>query len=135
MHFLAPEFFREEDAPTYGVGFEADIWALGVVMFECLKGYSPFGDYEEYEEDEEEDEEKEQRELERVARMRTQTFIDAPPRVFSDASPEGQDYPDVSSDAEDLFRGMLEANFNKRWTAEKCLRHPWIRGLPAHQQT
>ncbi|KAF7866681.1 hypothetical protein EAF04_005523 [Stromatinia cepivora] len=110
LPYNAPECFAK-DAKIIGIGLEVDIWAAGVLLFECLKGYPPFsGD--------EEDGQKGFRKIKQ--RIKEYRFIDAP-----SANP-----PKVSREAEDLIMGMLKFNFNERWTVEQCLEHPWITGHP-----
>ena len=34
----------------------------------------------------------------------------------------------VSEEAKDLIQKMLRRDYEKRWSAEECLIHPWIAG-------
>ncbi|APA12704.1 hypothetical protein sscle_09g074740 [Sclerotinia sclerotiorum 1980 UF-70] len=108
--YLAPECFSR-DAKIIGIGLEVDIWAAGVVLFECLKGYSPFDG----------DEKDGQKGIDTIKqRIKEYRFIDPPL----------EDSVKVSPEAEDLIIGMLKFDLGERWTAEHCLQHPWITGHP-----
>ncbi|CAD6441270.1 3b8976b5-d08c-4376-ab47-e8fb167649db-CDS [Sclerotinia trifoliorum] len=99
------------DSKIIGIGLEVDIWAAGVVLFECLKEYPPFSA----------NEENGQKGIDTIKRRITEYRFMEPPPV---------DVPEVSPEAEDLIMGMLKFDFNESWTAEQCLQHPWITDHP-----
>lgn len=111
----APESFAGVEE-IISIGFEADIWAAAVVLFQCLKGYHPFAkepidDEEEEEEEyegkyEEEYEEDEEGEIERM--IKGGTFVDPPPKVL----------PQISPQAEELMAGMLQVSLSDRWDSQ-----------------
>ena len=86
--YMSPQVISGE-----GYGKDADWWAVGVVMFECLDGLTPFV------EDEEEDEDP----------YRSQM------RIFNNILSKPVQYqPSVSSDARKLIGQLLERNVSKR---------------------
>ncbi|ESZ90251.1 hypothetical protein SBOR_9364 [Sclerotinia borealis F-4128] len=117
---------RKDTQVGTGGCLEADIWAAGVLLFECLKEYHPFR--KEFVEDEEEDEEEEEEEEEEddEEEITRQMHINIKNGIFVDAPSQG--YPDISKEPEELMAGMLKTNLNERWTAEKCLEHRWVTG-------
>lgn len=82
-------------------GLPVDIWASGVVMYILLSGKFPFGGKNESE--------YYQRVLSKEA-------------YFPD-----DEWSKVSDEAKDLVRGMLCKDPRKRYTAQQCLRHSWLR--------
>lgn len=82
----------------------ADVFAAGVVLYILLCGHPPFHS-------------KSNREvLERTAR--------------GQYTLSGPQWNDVSSEAKDLVKQMLEKSPWKRITAEEVLDHPWLKDLP-----
>ena len=94
--YMSPQVISGE-----GYGKDADWWAVGVVMFECLDGLTPFV------EDEEEDEDP----------YRSQM------RIFNNIlSKPVQFQPSVSSDARKVIGQLLERNVSKRIADRQDMR-------------
>ncbi|CAH9096408.1 unnamed protein product [Cuscuta epithymum] len=79
---------------------KVDIWAAGVILHILLCGIPPFiqGDLDEL----------------REAIIRAEVCYERPP------------WPDVSNEAKDLVKKMLNPNPSERLTADQVLSHPWL---------
>ena len=78
-----------------------DVWSCGVIMFILLCGYPPFyGDTD----------------AEVLRKVREGVF------TFNPA-----DWRNVSEDAKDLIRKMLQFNPKDRYTAEQAMNHVWVK--------
>ena len=78
-----------------------DIWSLGIILFIFLCGYPPFeGD--------------DSTEIFRNVLKQQLKFDD-------------EHWRDISGDAKDLIRQMLDKNPKTRITAEQCLQHNWFK--------
>ncbi|TGO22713.1 hypothetical protein BPAE_0158g00320 [Botrytis paeoniae] len=109
---MAPECFSKELQIT-GIGFEVDIWAAGISLFQCLLGYLPFysakpAGYEE-------------------KKKKNTILMIKNDKVSLDMErgPLGQL---ISQKVVDLLVRMLEKDFEKRLTVEDCLEHEWMSG-------
>ncbi|TGO61370.1 hypothetical protein BOTNAR_0130g00230 [Botryotinia narcissicola] len=109
---MAPECFSKELQIT-GLGFEVDLWAAGVSLFQCLVGYLPFYSVEPV------DDEKQQRKNTKLMIENGKVSLDF------ESSSLGQP---ISLEVIDLLAGMLEKDFEKRLTVEDCLEHEWMSG-------
>lgn len=77
-----------------------DLWSLGVVTFILLGGYPPFYDRDQ------------KRLLQKIAAGK----YEFDPMMWND----------ISKDAKNLIRGLLQVNPKKRLTTTRVLKHPWI---------
>jgi calcium/calmodulin-dependent protein kinase I len=95
--YMAPEIFKKS-----GHGKPVDIWAIGVITYFLLCGYTPFDRDSNLEE--------------------MQAILDA------DYSFSPEEYwRGVSSTARDFIRVCLTVDPSKRQTAHDALNHPWIK--------
>ena len=95
--YMAPEIFKKS-----GHGKPVDVWALGVITYFLLCGYTPF---------------------DRDSGVEEMQAI-----MAADYSFEPFEYwEDVSDAAKDFIRGCLTVNPQERLTAKQCAEHPWLR--------
>ncbi|TGO33527.1 hypothetical protein BHYA_0242g00120 [Botrytis hyacinthi] len=109
---MAPECFSKELQIT-GLGFEVDLWAAGVSLFQCLLGYLPFDSAEPA------DDEKQRKKNTVLMIKNDKVYLDF------ESGPLGQP---ISQEVVVLLAGMLEKDFEKRLTVEDCLEHEWMSG-------
>lgn len=94
--YMAPEIFKKS-----GHGKPVDIWAVGVITYFLLCGYTPFD--------------------------RDSSFEETQAIMVGDFSFEPTEYwEDVSENAKDFIKQCLTVDPTKRLTARQCLRHPWL---------
>lgn len=97
--YMAPEIFKKT-----GHGKPVDIWAMGVITYFLLCGYTPFDRDSDFEE--------------------MQAILNA------DYSFQPADYwRGVSDHAKDFIRRCLTIDANKRMTAHEALSHPFVAGF------
>jgi calcium/calmodulin-dependent protein kinase I len=94
--YMAPEIFKKS-----GHGKPVDIWALGVITYFLLCGYTPFDRDSS------------------VAEMQAIIAGD-----YSFGPPEYWEH--VSEKAKDFIRGCLTVDPALRLTIKQCLEHPWL---------
>ncbi|EJU01241.1 kinase-like protein [Dacryopinax primogenitus] len=100
--YMAPEIFRK-----LGHSKPVDIWAMGVIAYFLLGGYTPF------------DRDSPQEEAEAIC--------------AGDFKFEPAEYwVNVSDTAKNFIRTCLTIDQNKRPTAKQCLQHPWLADKKAH---
>jgi calcium/calmodulin-dependent protein kinase I len=93
---MAPEIFKKS-----GHGKPVDIWALGVITYFLLCGYTPFD---------------RDSGVEEMQAIMAGNYSFDPPEYWED----------VSEGAKDFIRGCLTVDPNLRLTAKQCLEHPWL---------
>lgn len=105
--YMAPEVYRGAS------GIEADIWALGIITFECLVGYVPFHSGE-----------KTGIEAHRMVRDKVLKHSEHFPRLLNRSAEKGYIRP-VSYD----FLSKVVCERHERLTAEDCRRDPFFFGI------
>jgi len=100
--YMAPEIFKKT-----GHGKPVDIWALGVITYFLLAGYTPF------------DRDSQQHEMEAI--------------IAGDYKFEPIEYwANVSDTAKDFIRECLTIDPRNRPTAAECLKHKWLSDSTPH---
>ena len=79
---------------------KCDIWSAGVILYILLLGFPPF-----------------------KGKNTSDLFSKIKAGIFTK---EGKEWDSISPSARDLIVKMLEYNYNKRFSAQECLNHPWI---------
>ncbi|VVT53515.1 uncharacterized protein SAPINGB_P003612 [Magnusiomyces paraingens] len=94
--YMAPEIFKKS-----GHGKQVDVWAIGVITYFLLCGYTPF------------DRDTSAEEMQAI--------------LSCDYSFEPEEYwTEVSDEARDFISKCLQIDVSKRITAEECLNHPFL---------
>merc|ERR1711862_955181 len=78
-----------------------DMWSIGVTLYTMLAGYPPF-----YSED-----------SDILLEMVSEGNFEFPKEYWKN----------ISNDATDLIKKLLEKNISKRFTAQQVLEHPWLK--------
>ncbi|KAN0125275.1 Pkinase domain containing protein [Lactarius tabidus] len=100
--YMAPEIFKKT-----GHGKPVDIWAMGVITYFLLAGYTPF------------DRENQQQEMEAI--------------IAGDYKFEPEEYwANVSNTARDFVSACLTVDPTQRPTAAEILQHPWLADEKPH---
>ncbi|KAI0797364.1 Pkinase-domain-containing protein [Irpex lacteus] len=100
--YMAPEIFKKT-----GHGKPVDVWAMGVITYFLLCGYTPF------------DRDTQQQEMEAI--------------IAGDYKFEPEEYwENVSDTAKDFVRTCLTIDPAKRPTAEEALNHKWLADTQPH---
>uniref|UniRef100_A0A1A8NJI7 CHK2 checkpoint homolog n=1 Tax=Nothobranchius rachovii TaxID=451742 RepID=A0A1A8NJI7_9TELE len=98
--YLAPEVFTH--ASTTGYGIAVDAWSLGVLLFVCLSGYTPFH--------------------ESFSKLSVTEQI-----IRGEFTMVPSKWKNVSDQAKDVVRKLLEVDPSKRMTIREALQHPWLK--------
>lgn len=97
--YMAPEIFQKS-----GHGKPVDVWAIGVICYFLLCGYTPF------------DRDSSAEEMQAI--------------LACDYAFEPEEYwQDVSDNARDFISGCLQIDINKRMTSDQCLAHPFLKEI------
>ncbi|KJE92025.1 checkpoint and tumor suppressor protein 2 [Capsaspora owczarzaki ATCC 30864] len=98
-NYLAPEVLIGAGQKAYSN--VVDMWSLGVILFICLCGYPPFSE-----------------------EITTHTLHEQITKGILNFIPEY--WKNVSPDAVDLIKQLIQVDPSKRLTAAAALEHPWL---------
>jgi calcium-dependent protein kinase len=99
---MAPEVLRSE------VYAASDLWAVGVMAYQLLSGKFPFND-------------KQNPYNPSLSKVWKSILTD-------DLKLSGSAWEDISDEAKDFVRCLLERDHTKRPSAKEALKHPWLKG-------
>jgi len=102
---MAPEMVLCGHGEVAGYGTAADMWQMGLLLFEVLFGVHPFA---------------------RGTHIETLAAILAADFHFPEPASNAT-APRVSEAARDLIRRLLVTNPNLRLSAKQCMQHAWLR--------
>ena len=101
--FIGTSYYIAPEVLKENYDEKCDIWSCGVIFYILLCGYPPFNG---------------NTNLDIYHNIRTKN-----------PSFGGDEWEDISKDAIDLIKNMLNKNPNKRFSAEMCLNHKWFKLL------
>merc|ERR1719464_1591943 len=103
--FGTPEFVAPEVVNFEPISFATDMWAVGVITYVLVSGLSPFmGDTD----------------LETMANV-----------TIAEYDYEDEAFSNISDQAKDFVDQLLIKKKEDRLTADACLKHSWIKSIPA----
>ncbi|XP_071419035.1 myosin light chain kinase, smooth muscle isoform X3 [Pithys albifrons albifrons] len=98
--FGTPEFVAPEVINYEPIGYETDMWSIGVICYILVSGLSPFmGDNDN----------------ETLANVTSATWD------FDDEA-----FDEISDDAKDFISNLLKKDMKSRFNCTQCLQHPWL---------
>ena len=101
-HYVSPEVLKNT-----GHGKPVDMWAIGVITYVLLSGYTPFWGGE----------------------NNSQTVL-YQSIVVADYQFDPETWDIVSEDAKDFIRKLLVVDQDLRMTVQKAKKHPWLSNAP-----
>ncbi|RZC42172.1 myosin light chain kinase, smooth muscle-like, partial [Asbolus verrucosus] len=99
--FGTPEFVAPEVVNFDQIGFGTDMWSVGVICYVLLSGLSPFMG---------------------ATDVETMANVTIAKYDFDDEA-----FQEISENAKDFIRKLLNKDINKRMSAEECLHHEWLK--------
>ena len=79
--------------------YPCDMWSMGIILYLMLSGNHPFN-----------------------AKNLDHDIIETPVMFYP-----GMGWNEISKEAQDLVRGLLEKDYSNRLTASQALNHPWFK--------
>ena len=101
--FIGTSYYIAPEVLKESYDQKCDVWSCGVIMYILLCGYPPFNGNT-------------NNDIYNAIKNNLPYF-------------HGEDWKEITSDAIDLLQNMLNKNPVKRYSAEKCLNHPWFKLL------
>ena len=129
LMYMAPEILLSTKEKGYE-GFPIDIWSAGISLYIMLSGILPFSykkkkhnkNGEEIENEEEEEEEESISSKSKTKKKEDDNFE----LQYSIVYREPKYIENISDEARDLLKGLLNKDPKRRLTVEQILNHPWL---------
>ena len=129
LMYMAPEILLSTKEKGYE-GFPVDIWSAGISLYIMLSGTLPFSykkkkhikNGEEIENEEEEEEEESINSKSKTKKNEDDNFE----LQYSIVYREPKYIENISNEARDLLKGLLNKDPKRRLTIEQILNHPWL---------
>ena len=99
--FIGTSYYVAPEVIDGCYGKKCDVWSCGIILYILLAGYPPFNGNT-------------NKEIYDAIKNQKLTF-------------SNKEWNNISSDAIDLIRKMLEKNPKKRYNVQECLNHPWCK--------
>jgi len=99
--YMAPEIIRDKF-----YGWKSDIFSLGILLYELLYGFNPYGKFEK---------------IEQIQYMKENSKICIPPENSQNTNKK------VSSECIKLLKGLLQIDVNKRMSWDEFFNNSWIK--------
>ena len=123
LMYMAPEILLSTKEKGYE-GFPVDIWSSGISLYIMLSGTLPFNyKNKKNENEEEENEEDESMSDKRKSKKNEDDNFEL---QYSIVYKEPKHIENISDEARDLLKGLLNKDPKKRLTCEQILNHPWL---------
>ena len=99
--FIGTSYYIAPEVIKENYNEKCDVWSCGIILYILLCGYPPFNG---------------------------QSNVDIFQHIkHSEPVFEGEEWADITREAIDLIKSMLNKNPSERITAEQCLEHKWLK--------
>ena len=112
--YMAPEIILSNDDNGYK-GFPVDIWSSGITLYIMLSGNLPFNFKNK-------DNKKSCNSLNNNMKSKNNSYLQN--QIINE---KPKDIDNISEEAKNLLKGLLNKNPLKRLTCEEILNHPWLK--------
>ena len=125
LMYMAPEILLSSKEKGYE-GFPVDIWSSGISLYIMLSGTLPFNYKNKKNSEEDEEEEEEEESFSNKSKSKKKDEDDNFKLQYSIVYKEPKKIENISDEARDLLKGLLNKDPKKRLTIEQILNHPWL---------
>ena len=125
LMYMAPEILLSTKEKGYE-GFPVDIWSSGISLYIMLSGTLPFNYKNKKKGNEDEENEENDEEVESISDKSKKNDDDNFELQYSIVYKEPKHIENISDEARDLLKGLLNKDPKKRLTCKQILNHPWL---------
>ena len=128
LMYMAPEILLSTKEKGYE-GFPVDIWSSGISLYIMLSGTLPFNYKNKKHKKNENNDEEEEDEEESISSSKSKSKKNDDDNFelqYNIVYKEPKHIDNISDEARDLLKGLLNKDPKKRLTCEQILNHPWL---------
>ena len=127
LMYMAPEILLSTKEKGYE-GFPVDIWSSGISLYIMLSGTLPFNYKKKKNKSNENNDEEEEEDEESISSKSKSKKNDEDnfELQYNIVYKEPKHIDNISEEARDLLKGLLNKDPKKRLTCEQILNHPWL---------